>query len=230
MPVGMTLLAGGLAPYVPAVAGAVWWAGVALLVAFQVFGLWRVATARIELAQVNPGWLILFVGGIVVPSSGLALGNTVTSTLLFTVSAAVSVFLMGLLAFRALAAPPLPDPLGPCWFIVLVPPSLVYAHGAALYRLEWLEGLFFVALALLVVLLVYARNLPRWPFGPPWWSLTFPLDAFAYAAARYAQEHPEPVWRAVAGAGIVLATLAVAMVMHRTLRNWRAQFRPRTQA
>jgi tellurite resistance protein len=75
LPVGMTLLAGGLQPYAYQLALAIWWAGVVLLVALQLRMLWRLAAGGMKLAQVNGGWMIVFVGGIVVPGGGLLLGE-----------------------------------------------------------------------------------------------------------------------------------------------------------
>jgi len=83
----------------------------------------------------------------------------------------------------------------------------------------FLENLFPFALALAAALLIYARGFARWPFGPAWWAFTFPLDALAYAAARYAQDHPEPLWRGLAGATLLLATFFVLAVLWRTLRS-----------
>ncbi len=219
MPVGMTILAAGVLPYVPEVADALWWAGTVLLAAFQLWGLSRLALARIALAQVNGGWLILFVGGIVVPAAGVPLGHTTIAAAMFAFSACASVLLLLALVARMLAAPPLPEPLRPSWFILLVPPSLISAFGPALLGLPALEHLFLLALALLAGLLAYARRLPQWPFTPAWWALTFPLDAFAFSAARYAQSHPGEIWRLVAGAGIVLATAAVVLVLLRSAIN-----------
>ena len=101
-----------------------------------------------------------------------------------------------------------------------MPPSLIYANGRALYpQLEALDGLYFFALALAAALLVVSRGLARWPFGTPWWTFTFPLDALAYAAARYAQDHPTPLWRALCALTLALATLFVALVLVRTLHS-----------
>ena len=62
-------------------------------------------------------------------------------------------------------------------------------------------------------------------FGAPWWAFTFPLDALAYAAARYALDHPSTLWRMVCAATLALATLAVSLVLVRSLtalvRAWR---------
>jgi tellurite resistance protein len=220
LPIGMTLVAGGLAPYVPPVADGLWWCGVVLFLAFQLWGLARVLKGGIELAQANPGWMVLFIGGIVVPGSGIALGHAEVSRFVFIVSAAVAPFVVGLLVYRALAAPPLPAPLRPSWFILLVPPSLIYAHGIAFFPgVGVLDYLFPLGLALAIGLLVYARGFLRWPFSAAWWSFTFPLDALAYAAARYAQSHPSALWQAAAGATLVLATLFVSLVLLKSLHS-----------
>jgi tellurite resistance protein len=220
LPVGMALVAGGVAPYFPALGQVLWWTAAVLLLAFQVWALYRWLSGGMELAQVNAGWLIVMVGGIVFPGPGIALGNVEAARFMFGVSAVASPIMMALLFYRAVLGVPLPEPLRPSWFILLVPPSLVYANGMALYQATpILENLFFFALLLTAALLVYARRLLRWPFGPPWWAFTFPLDALAYAAARYAQDHPSPLWRGVAGATLLLATLFVVLVLWRTLRS-----------
>ena len=64
--------------------------------------------------------------------------------------------------------------------------------------------------------LIFAM-VPPVPFGPAWWAFTFPLDAYAYAAARYAQAHPAPLWKGVAAAALTAATLVVVLVLAKTL-------------
>ena len=219
LPVGMTLVAGGIAPYAPAIADVVWWAGVLLLFMFQIWALIRWLSGGIELAKLNAGWLIILVGGIVVPGPGIALGHMEATRFVFGVSAVAALPLMALLAYRAVLGPPLPQPLPPSWFILLVPPSLIYANGVALFSLEFLEILYFSGLVLALALLVYARNFLRWPFAPSWWAFTFPLDALAYAAARYAQGHPSLPWTLAAGAALAVATLFVVVVLWKTLRS-----------
>lgn len=217
LPLAMTLLAGGLAPYVPALAGPLCVAGAALLLALQAWGLWRLLAGGIDLARVNGSWLVLFVGGIVVPGPALALGHVELARFCFGVSASLTPFVTCLLLIRAVIAQPLPEALRPTWFILLVPTSLVYANGIALYRdFAFLENLYFLGLILAAALLAYGRGLARWPFGAPWWAITFPLDALAYAAARYAGSHPSPVWTALCGATLVLAMLAVILVLVRS--------------
>src|SRR6266571_1305248 len=200
LPVGMFLVGGGLAAYFFSLADFIWWLGFALLLAFQVWALARWLSGSIDLAHINAGWLIILVGGIVAPGPGLALGHAEASRFIFGVSAAAAPILMALLFYRAIIGVPLPERLRPSWFVLLVPPSLIYANGVALYPgAEFLEPLYFFGLVLAVALLVVSRNFVRWPFGPPWWAFTFPLDALAYAAARYAQDHPAALWKAMAG-------------------------------
>ncbi len=220
LPVGMTLVAGGVAPYSNVLGDILWWGGAGLLVAMQVWGVARVLQGGIELAQINAGWMILFIGGIVVPGGGIALGHYEASRFLFGVSAAATPFVMGLVFYRAAVGPALPEMLRPSWFILLVPPSLIYAHGLTLYPgLAFLDNLLFFGLVLGAGLLVYARGFLRWPFGVPWWAFTFPLDAFAYAAARYAQESSSPQWRVVAALALALAAAAVLICLWKTLRS-----------
>ena len=217
-PVGMSLVAGGLAPYVPSIASGLWWASLALLVSFQVWGFYRLLWGNMPLAEINAGWLILFVGGIVLPGPGIALGHTDAAHFTFGVSAVAAPMVVAILVYRAVLGPPLPEPLRPTWFILLVPPSLVYANGIALFPgFAPVENLYYVALVFALALLVYARGLFRWPFGPAWWAFTFPLDALAYAASRYAIDHPEPIWRFFAGVTLLLAAVFVTIVLLRSL-------------
>jgi len=219
LPVGTSLVAGGIAPYSPFIGDLLWWAGCALLLGFQVWALVRWLSGGIELARLNAGWLIILVGGIVVPGPGIALGHIEASRFFFGVSASIAPLLTALLLYRAMAAAPLPEALRPSWFILLVPPSLIYANGVALFSLEFLEILYFSGLVLALALLVYARNFLRWPFAPSWWAFTFPLDALAYAAARYAQGHPSLPWTLLAAAALAVATFFVVVALWKTARS-----------
>jgi len=220
LPVGMTLVAGGIAPYSPFVGSIVWWSAAVLLFAMQVWGVARVLQGGIELAQINAGWMILFIGGIVVPGGGIALGHLEASRFLFGASAAATPFVMGLVFYRAVVGPALPEALRPTWFILIVPPSLIYAHGLVLYPgFAFLDNLLFFGLVLAAGLLVYSRGFTRWRFGVSSWAFTFPLDAFAYAAARHAQEHSSQPWRVVAGVALLLAAAAVLTCLWKTLRS-----------
>src|SRR2546430_4517189 len=100
LPVGMTLVAGGIAPYAPAIADVVWWIALLLLLMFQIWALVRWLSGGIELAKLNAGWLIILVGGIVVPGPGIALGHVEASRFFFGVSATLAPLLTALLLYR----------------------------------------------------------------------------------------------------------------------------------
>jgi tellurite resistance protein len=220
LPVGMSLVAGGVGAYSLGAGKAIWWAAFGLLIAFQVWGLARLLSGGVPPGEINAGWLIILVGGIVLPGPALSLGLAAPAHFAFGISASVAPLVMAILFYRAIAGPAFPEGFRPTWFILLVPPSLVYANGLALYpELGFLEALYFFALALAAALFVAARRFWRWPFGPAWWAFTFPLDALAYAATRYAQDHPAPLWRALCAATLLLATFFVALVLVRTLRS-----------
>jgi tellurite resistance protein len=191
-----------------------------MLLVFQAWALARWLSGGIELAQVNAGWLIVIVGGIVLPGPGVALGHVEAARFIFGISTVAAGVLMPLLLYRAMAAPPLPEVLRPSWFILLVPPSLIYAHALVLYPgFAFLDNLLFFGLVLAGGLAVYARGFLRWRFGPPWWAFTFPLDAFAYAAARHAQEHSSQPWRVIAALALLAAGAAVLICLWKTLRS-----------
>ena len=211
--VATSLVAAGLAPYAPQVAGALWWIALALNAAVLVRGVWTLAKLGLGTRALHPAWIVVCMGGIVLPSGGLALGYGEAARWAFCVGALAGLLLIAPL-FRAA---PLPEPLRPTWFILVAPPSLLYLNGSALFHEPWLDVMFYVAVAVFAAVLAYGRSLHRWGFGPAWWSITFPLDAFALAATRYARDHPGGPWKALAGLAVGLATLAVTWMVLRTI-------------
>lgn len=222
LPVAMSLVAAGLAPHAAAPAAVLWWIAYGLHLAFMAGGVAR-WLGGMALAEFNTGWIILMVGGIVVPVGGLPLGYGDAARWLFAASVALAPVLMGLAAWRAASPPALPAAARPTWFVLLAPPMLLYINGPAVWAPSpWLDAAYYGGMALALWLLYYARRFWRWPFSPAWWSFTFPLDAVAVASLRYAEAHPAPLWRGVAWAALALATAAVLLVAARTLAALRA--------
>jgi len=129
---------------------------------------------------------------------------------------------MGLVFWRTVVGPRIPDALRPTWFIFLVPPSLLYANGAALSSGEpglGLQAMFYSTLLLVPALLLASRGFLRWPFTRAWWAFTFPLDAVAGATARYAGDHPEGPWTAIAALALALALLFTVLAIYKTARS-----------
>jgi len=124
------------------------------------------------------------------------------------------------------AGPALPDALKPTIFIILVPGGLLYANYPVVSSevpLYALAATFFCALTVLAALLVFARNCHKWPFGPPWWALTFPLDSMAAGGLRHLRITQalggtvNPAWNILALSLLALAVLVVSIVSVRAL-------------
>jgi tellurite resistance protein TehA-like permease len=212
IPVGMMLIAAGMAPYQPALADMLWWKALVLYGAGLAWGLVRLAQLGLRTRALTPSWIVLLVGGIVLPTGGIHLGHEEICRWVFCIALLAGLLLVVPLATR----PPLPPALRPGWFILLAPPALIAVHGQALFHPAFAYALY-VAIAVLAALLFYARGLWRWPVNESVWSLTFPLDAFALAASRQALREQSEGWRAVAACALVLATLAVVFSLYRTI-------------
>jgi len=168
----------------------------------------------------------MLIGGIVLPGTGLPLGNIEMSRFCFGVSAALAPLAMGLVFYRTVAGPALPEAERPGLFIFLVPPSLIYFNGMALWGPTLgpaLEAVFYAALLIAIALLCASWTFLVWPFSATWWWFTFPLDAFATAAAHYARFHPGGPWSKIAGTALFIAVAFALITLYRSLRSpWTA--------
>jgi tellurite resistance protein len=149
------------------------------------------------------------------PLGGIALGHEVAAKWVFLAGVLGGLLLVVPLAKR----PRLPEPGRPAWVILLAPPALVAANGNALFHHPAFVVALWIAVAVLLALLYRARSLLRVPYSETLWAITFPLDAFALAAARQALAEQSHFWRGVAGFALVLAILAVLFCGFRFLRR-----------
>jgi tellurite resistance protein len=219
LPVSGGLVAGGLAPYSIGAAHVLWWLSALLFVVLQVLGIARWLRG-VELAQLHGGWMIMLLGGLVFPPSALALGNIEMARFMYGAAIIAAPFVVGMIFFRIVTGPPLPDALKPTCFILLVPGGLLYANYPSMsgeVPLYALAGTLYCGVMLLAGLLLFARNCARWPFGPPWWAFTFPLDAMAAGAVQHGRQHPGAGPEALAAILMALAVTAVTVVLVRTL-------------
>lgn len=218
-PASLMLAAGCLAPWAETIAAGTWWVGAGILVVYQVYALARWLGGGFEAAQVNGGWLIIVLAGLVAPVGGLPLGLHGASQVMFGISLALAPFMVGLLLWRTVAGPPMPEAMRPSLFIFLVPPSLAYVFYGPLSGESpfWIQACLYVSVVLAMALLFASRRFMRWPFGAPWAAFTFPLDALAAAALRNAALKPTLVATSLAWAALALAAFFVALVLGRAL-------------
>lgn len=220
IPISMMLVAGCLAPWAEEVAEPLWWLGAGVFLVIFIYALRRWLAGGHELSSINPGWMIAVLGGLASPLGGTPLGLLQATSLLFGLSLAVAPFIIGLCFWRSVAGPPMPDGARPSLFVFIVPPCLIYSYYTVISggdRPFWLLGIFYLATALALVLLIASRRFFAWPFGAPWAAFTFPLDALAGAAIRHAAAHPSPLATAVAWITLALAAFFVALVSGRAL-------------
>jgi tellurite resistance protein len=219
IPVGLMLIAAGLAPYAPEAATAAWWTGVAAWAAALALGLARLAQLGFPLRRITPAWLVLLAGALVAPAAGLSLGHEALTRWAFSIGMAMALALAVPLFLRARLGPPLPEAQRYAWFIPIAPLSLIAVQGYAAFRHPAFAVALYLALVALACVAWYARDILRWPFSETVWSITFPLDALALATARHALLEQSPAWRTVAAAALLLATLAVVFSLYKTVTS-----------
>jgi tellurite resistance protein len=218
--IATSLVAGCVIPFSLEFARYMWWLSVAMMFAVQVFALARWLSGGIDLAQVNTGWMLAFIGPVPVAGPGILLGELDLARLLFGAAFIGMPFVIGLVFYRTILGPPLPPGLKPLSFIFIVPFACLYAYAPVLWNVPngpVFETALLFAVVIALALAVYARGITRWPFTPAWWALTFPLDALAIGLLTYAREQPNALTHTLAWTGMLVATATVAVVLCRTL-------------
>lgn len=193
-----------LAPVIPQAAPFIW--GLGVLIHWAALGvsvkmLLDPATAQPKLV---PGLYLVFVGQIVAPYGGVALGYGTLSLALF-LSALAGWAALGFLLVRALrkapAAPPFPFRPG---LAIHLAPFVVGAGAALAFDAAWSEAaaLAMTAAGLPVAawLLTKARWMSAGGWTPAWGAFTFPSAAMAGAIAACAQ---------ILGGGPILSALSL---------------------
>ena len=221
IPIAVLLLAAAFIPYDRDVANWLWWPGALALGGLAALLLSRLLRGGFDLEAANGSWLIGMVSPIVVPLAGVPLGHPEISQFLLVAGFAMWGVLFTLILARGLARPALAPALRPTWFILLVPPSIIFVSYLALTggRVDFLAtSLYYLTLFLTAAVLIAVRDFYRWPFTPAWWSFTFPSVAVALACVDFHEAQPSLFSLAAAIAGIALTTFVVAMVWALTLR------------
>ncbi len=194
---------------------ALWWLG--SLAQFGVT-LWVLARWLSPDAARRPGWhaltpalFIPVVGNVLAPLAGEALGAGGWAAAQFGLGVLLWPVLLALLFARTVAQGPWPERLLPATFISIAPPAVI---GSAALQLGaptvlgwmcWGVALFFVLWSFGI-----GRRMLAQPFSVAFWSLGFPLAAFAALSLRLAMQHPSV--QAPAMIALALATLVVVLL------------------
>ena len=184
-----------------------WWAGslAQLAATAWVLGRWlhHDKTQSLSWAGLTPVLFIPVVGNVLAPLAGVGLGAPVWAAAQFGIGVLLWPVLLALIGARIATQGMWPERLLPVTFIAVAPPAVI---GSGVLQLGgplvlawmcWGAALFF----LLWSAQVFRRMLAQ-PFGIGFWSLGFPLAAFAALTLRLAQQH---------GAMQPLAMIALAL-------------------
>ncbi|SET87283.1 hypothetical protein [Oceanicella actignis] len=225
---GLMLVGAAAAPALPGAAAALWVGGAALHWVFAGATLHVLLSAPPHLRPVTPALYLPFVGQIVAPIGGAALGFGTASAVLYGSALAVWAALTPLMLAwlrGALAGGGLAPTLRPGLAIFVAPPALAAIGGAALGA-PWSEALVLpawaVALAAALALAPRLGWLAEGGWSPAWGAFTFPLAGLAGATMLAAERLPGAIGGAAgaaAGQGAWwLAALLTAAACATTLR------------
>ena len=203
---------------------ALWWLG-----SLGQFGvtLWVLARWLYPDPARRPGWHaltpVLFVpvvGNMLAPLAGDALGAGGWAAAQFGLGLLLWPVLLALLLARIAAQGPWPDRLLPATFITVAPPAVI---GSAALQLGaptvlawmcWGVALFFLLWSFRI-----GRRMLAQPFSIGFWSLGFPLSAFAALSLRLAAR--DGAAQAPAMLALALASLVVLLLAVATWKGWR---------
>jgi tellurite resistance protein len=170
--------------------------------------------------HVAPTWLIPSVANLLVPFVGL--GGAVPSEVawfFFGVGMAGWVPLLPLVVGRLCQGPKLPEPLRPTIHVMVAPPAVAFLSYSGLVGA--VDGvarvLFYMALALMLVMLALARWRSRPPFGLSWWAFTMPSAAVILATFRYDSLTDNALLRGLAMVALLALSALLGVVAYRTL-------------
>ncbi|XHS76580.1 SLAC1 anion channel family protein [Burkholderiaceae bacterium UC74_6] len=219
--ISILLLSAVLRPYGQTLAEVVWTLGcvVTLGLGYHVFG--RLLRGKSDAAHAVPAWLIAGVAALDIPVTGGHMTMAWAPELQLFAAAVGG--MLGLLMFtmigtRLIHHEPLSGPMVPSLMILVAPFEVGFlAYVNLVGGVDRFAALlFYFGLFMFVVLApkVFLRGLK---FGPTWWAIGFPVAALVNAALKYAAVHPSWPLQLVAGALVIFLTVALAVLLVRTL-------------
>ena len=220
LPVSLILLATAAAWLVGSEAwvAVLWWVGslAQFGVTLWVLGRWLSADKARSLswAALTPVLLIPVVGNVLAPLAGPGLGAGAWAAAQFGVGLLLWPVLLALIGARIATQGLWAERLLPVTFISVAPPAVV---GSAALQLGGPPALAWMCWGVALFFLLWSGHLVRrmlaQPFSIAFWSLGFPLAAFAALSLRLAQQHPAaqaPAMIALALASLVIVVMLIA--------------------
>lgn len=203
---------------------ALWWAGsiAQFGVTLWVLVRWLSADKAFALSwpALTPALLIPVVGNVLAPLSGASLNAGEWAAAQFGLGLLLWPVLLALIFARVATKGLWAERMLPITFICIAPPAVVgsaalqMGGSATLAWMCWGMALFFLLWSLQL-----ARRMLAQPFSVAFWSLGFPIAAFATLTLRLAVHHPAA--QAPAMISLALASLMVVALGIATWKGWR---------
>lgn len=226
VPVSMLLLAGAGVSIVgthPALV-VLWWTGslLQLVVTVWVMARWLRADREqgLSWAVLTPVLFIPVVGNVLAPLAGVSLGASHWAAAQFGMGVLLWPVVLSLLLVRVAHQGLWPERLLPTVFISITPPALI---GTGVLQLGGSPVLAWMCWGVALFFLVWSASVGKrmlaQPFSIAFWSLGFPLTAFAALSLRLATHAPGA--QAMAMLALALASLVVLLLALGSWRGWR---------
>ena len=203
---------------------ALWWAGSLAQFGVTLWVLTRWLSADkaqgLGWAALTPVMLIPVVGNVLAPLAGVGLGAGPWAAAQFGLGLLLWPVLLALIFARIAAHGLWAERLLPATFISIAPPAVIGSAALQLggpIVLAWI--CWGIALFFLLWSLQIGRRMLAQPFSIGFWSLGFPLAAFATLTLRLALQDPSA--QAPAMIALALASLVIALLGIATWKGWR---------
>jgi tellurite resistance protein len=220
--IGILLLSTVVATYSTLLQEIVWTTGAISTIALSFISITRLFRGNMDGSNAVPALLIPGVATLDIAVAGgtlpMAWAHEVN---LFSASvgAVVAIVLFTMIFSRLVHQAPLASGMMPSMMILIAPFEVgflayvnVVQHVDAFAALLFYSGLFFFAI---LATRIFRRSIA---FATGWWAISFPMAALSNAALKYAAARQTVVLHYLAGAILIVVTIAIVVLFVRTLR------------
>jgi tellurite resistance protein len=220
--IGILLLSTVVATYGKLLQQIVWTIGAISTIALSFTSITRLLKGNMDSSHVAPALLIPGVATLDIAVAGGTLPMTWAHEVnLFAAGAGavVAIVFFTMIFSRLVHQAPLASGMMPSMMILIAPFEVGFlAYVNVVQRIDAFAALlFYVGLFFFAILAtrIFRRSIA---FATGWWAISFPMAALSNAALKYAAARQTIVLDYLAGALLVVVTIAIAVLFVRTLR------------
>lgn len=219
--IAILLLSAVLATYSRTLQQVVWTIGTMLTVVLSYVIVARLLKGSVDGAHVVPAWLIPGVATLDIAVTGGTMPmEWAREVNLFSVAigSVVALVFFSMIFARLVHKEALPVGMVPSMMILIAPFEVGFlAYINIVHEVDMFAALLFYFGLFMFVVLAFKVFRPSVPFAPAWWAISFPIAALSNAALKYARAADQPVLYVIAGAILLILSIAIAILFVRTL-------------